>query len=405
MTQIELREPTGLKPAHATELARAAHEPKPSRDGERTSDARRIAEGDTRERYVLGMERLIVAVQELSMARDLAAIQRVVRTTARALCGADGATFVLRQDGFCYYADEDAISPLWKGRRFPLETCVSGWAMLNRKPAVIADIYQDPRVPHEAYRPTFVKSLVMVPIRTMDPVGAIGNYWADLHSPRDAELRLLQALADATAVAMENVQLYQELEASVQARTAELTAANEEIRNLSLTDELTGLRNRRGFFLFAEQARAMAMRAGKQSAILFADVDGLKDVNDRHGHEAGDALLRNFAGVLADTFRESDVVARVGGDEFCVLGAELNLSPEVLLARLDYNIARFNAEHTGLAPLSASAGVWRCPFGRDESLDRSSPMPIRPCMSASAPAVRTRHSPSDRQLLIALPRG
>jgi PleD family two-component response regulator len=66
-------------------------------------------------------------------------------------------------------------------------------------------------------------------------------------------LRLLQALADATAVAMENVQLYQELEARVQACTAELTAANEEIRNLSLTDELTGLRNRRGFFLFAEQ--------------------------------------------------------------------------------------------------------------------------------------------------------
>jgi diguanylate cyclase (GGDEF)-like protein len=333
------------------------------------SDERRAAEGDSRERYVLAMERLIGAVQELSMARDLAAVQRIVRTTARALCGADGATFVLRQNGYCYYADEDAISPLWKGHRFPLETCVSGWAMLNRKPAVIADIYKDPRVPHEAYRPTFAKSLAMVPIRTMDPVGAIGNYWAELHEPRESELRLLQALADATAVAMENVQLYQELEARVQARTAELMAANEEIRNLSLTDELTGLRNRRGFFLFAEQARALAMRAGKQAAILFVDVDGLKDVNDRHGHEAGDTLLRNFAGVLIDTFRESDVVARVGGDEFCVFGAELNLNPQVLLARLDYNIARFNAEHPDPAPLSASAGVWRCPFGRDESLD------------------------------------
>jgi diguanylate cyclase (GGDEF)-like protein len=338
-------------------------------DSDRMIEARRVADGDSRERYVLGMERLIGAVQELSMARDLAAVQRVVRTTARALCGADGASFVLRQNGYCYYADEDAISPLWKGRRFPLETCVSGWAMLNRQPAVIPDIYKDPRVPHEAYRPTFVKSLALVPIRTMDPVGAIGNYWAEPHAPRDSELRLLQALADATAVAMENVQLYQELEARVQARTAELMAANEEIRNLSLTDELTGLRNRRGFFLFAEQARTLAMRAGKQAAILFADLDGLKNVNDHQGHEAGDALLRNFAGVLIDTFRESDVVARVGGDEFCVFGAELNLNPEVLLARLDYIIARFNAEHPDVAPLSASAGVWRCPFGRDESLD------------------------------------
>ncbi len=374
-----------------------------SRDDERMSDERRIAEADARECYVLGMERLIGAVQELSMARDLAAVQRVVRTTARALCGADGATLVLRQNGYCYYADEDAISPLWKGRRFPLEQCVSGWAMLNRKPAVIADIYQDPRVPHEAYRPTFVKSLVMVPIRTMDPVGAIGNYWAETHAPRDSELRLLQALADATAVAMENVQLYQELEARVQARTAELMAANEEIRNLSLTDELTGLRNRRGFFLLAEQARSLAMRAGKQSAILFADVDGLKDVNDRYGHDAGDTLLRNFAGVLTDTFRESDVVARVGGDEFCVFGAELNLSVEVLLTRLDYNIAQFNAEHPDLAPLSASAGVWRCPFGREEPLDSIIARADQAMYERKR--ARQKNGLADQQSPSALPRG
>jgi Diguanylate cyclase, GGDEF domain len=144
------------------------------RDGEHMSGEQRIAEADARECYVLGMEMLIGAVQELSMARDLVAVQRVVRTTARALCGADG---------------------------------------------------------------------------------------------------------------------------------------------------------------------------------------------------AGDILLRSFAGVLTDTFRESDVVARVGGDEFCVFGAELNLNPEVLLARLDYNIAQFNAQHPDLAPLSTTAGVWRCPFGRDESLD------------------------------------
>lgn len=72
-------------------------------DSDRMIEARRVADGDSRERYVLGMERLIGAVQELSMARDLAAVQRVVRTTARALCGADGASFVLRQNGYCYY--------------------------------------------------------------------------------------------------------------------------------------------------------------------------------------------------------------------------------------------------------------------------------------------------------------
>ena len=143
-------------------------------------------------RYLAGMERLIGAVQELSLARDLATIQRIVRTTARELTGADGATFVLRDNGYCYYADEDAISPLWKSRRFPIQTCISGWAMLNRKPAEIEDIYRDARIPHEAYRPTFVKSLAMVPIRTLDPVGAIGNYWAAIRQPSEQEVRLLQ---------------------------------------------------------------------------------------------------------------------------------------------------------------------------------------------------------------------
>lgn len=183
----------------------------------------------------LQVRELIDAVQRLSLARSVAEVQAIVRTSARRLTGADGATFVLLQDGHCFYADEDAIAPLWKGRRFPLETCISGWAMLNKQPAVIEDIYADPRIPHDAYRPTFVKSLAMVPMRTVDPIGAIGNYWAQKHVPGDDDVELLQALADSTAVAMENVHVYQELEQRVRDRTEELEAANERLREL---DEL-----------------------------------------------------------------------------------------------------------------------------------------------------------------------
>lgn len=151
---------------------------------------------------------LVAAIQRLSLARSIGDIQEIVRSAARRLTGADGATFVLREGEHCYYADEDAISPLWKGQRFPLEACISGWAMLNRQPAVIEDIYADGRIPHEAYRPTFVKSLAMVPIRTLAPVG----YWARRHAPSAQEVELLQALADSTVVAMENVRVYEELE-------------------------------------------------------------------------------------------------------------------------------------------------------------------------------------------------
>lgn len=157
---------------------------------------------------------LIGLVQRLSLARSLPEIQSIVRSGARRLTGADGATFVLRDGDKCFYADEDAIEPLWKGQRFPLGQCISGWAMNNRRSVAIEDIYIDDRIPHAAYRPTFVKSLAMVPIRTLDPVGAIGNYWADMRRPSDHELDLLQALADSTAVAIENVQVYEQLDAA-----------------------------------------------------------------------------------------------------------------------------------------------------------------------------------------------
>lgn len=165
--------------------------------------------------YVDAMELLVHVVQDLSRAQNIETITAIVRTAARELTGADGATFVLREDDQCYYADESAISPLWKGQRFPMKMCVSGWVMLNAQVAAIEDIYKDPRVPSEAYRPTFVKSMLMVPIRQDLPIGAIGNYWAHIHQPTVEEINILQSLANITAVAMENVRLHNELQKKV----------------------------------------------------------------------------------------------------------------------------------------------------------------------------------------------
>jgi signal transduction histidine kinase len=175
------------------------------------------------------MRRLVAAVQELSLARDLGAVMAIVRRAARELTGADGATFILRDEEQCHYADEDAIAPLWKGERFPMSACVGGWTMLNQKPAVIEDIYADPRVPIDAYRATFVKSLVLVPIRAEAPIGAIGTYWALRHLASPAQVELLQTLANTTAVAMESVQLLAELEQRVHERTLQLEATNREL--------------------------------------------------------------------------------------------------------------------------------------------------------------------------------
>jgi signal transduction histidine kinase len=185
------------------------------------------------ERYNRGMPYLISVIQALSLGRDLATVMDIVRHAARRLVGADGATFVLRDNGRCYYAEEDAIAPLWKGQRFPMSACISGWVMLNRRAAAIADIYQDARIPHDAYRPTFVKSLVMTPIRTADPVGAIGVYWAAPHETSNAEIELLTALADSASVAMESVDLIANLEARVAQRTAEVRQRQIELEVLN----------------------------------------------------------------------------------------------------------------------------------------------------------------------------
>lgn len=307
--------------------------------------------------YVEGMERLLRAVQELSLANSLGDIQRIVRTSARELTGCDGATFVLRDNDMCYYADEEAIAPLWKGSRFPIESCISGWVMLNRDAAVIPDIYADSRIPQGIYRPTFVKSLVMVPIRTLEPIGAIGNYWAHLHRPSEQQVRLLQALADSTSIAMENVRVHAEMERRVRDRTAALEQANQEIQRLSVTDELTGLNNRRGFYLLAEQALRAARRHRRDCAVAFLDVDGLKRVNDEHGHDIGDTLISDVARVLRATLRESDILARIGGDEFLVLLTESEGDPTMLRARLSEAFERFNATSGRPYSLSVSIGL------------------------------------------------
>lgn len=182
-------------------------------------------------------DRLIATVQRLSLTREIPGVMAIARRAARQLTGADGATFILREGDDCFYADEDAISPLWKGRRFPITGCTAGWAIINRQPVVIEDVYADPRIAHEIYRATFVRSLVVVPIRVAAPIGAIGCYWARPHLASTREIKLLQALADSASIAVENAQLYSELKKkidesrrAVRARDEFLSVASHELR-------------------------------------------------------------------------------------------------------------------------------------------------------------------------------
>jgi GAF domain-containing protein len=145
---------------------------------------------------------LEAARARLEAAPDQAAIVEVVRTAARNVISADGVTFVLRDYSECHYVEEDAIGPLWKGSKFPMTSCISGWAMMNNQTAVVPDIFADDRIPHDVYRKTFVRSLVMAPVGFDTPVAAIGAYWRDkpVISPR--EVAAVETLAELVGDAM-----------------------------------------------------------------------------------------------------------------------------------------------------------------------------------------------------------
>ena len=151
-----------------------------------------------------------------------------------------------------------------------------------------------------------------------------------------------------------------------------LRHAVETIRTLSHTDELTGLLNRRGFMTLAEQQMRTSMRTGNRLWLLFADLDGLKDINDRLGHAAGDRALCEVARLLGTTlFRRADIVARFGGDEFAVLATEIShMDGDTLVGRVEEAVRRANETPGRECPLSVSVGVASfdpdCPQTLDE---------------------------------------
>ena len=132
-----------------------------------------------------------------------------------------------------------------------------------------------------------------------------------------------------------------------------------ELGNLALTDELTGLHNRRGFMALAERQLKLGRRSGRGMLLFVMDVDRLKQINDSFGHSEGDLVLKRTAGVLEETFRDSDVVARLGGDEFAVLAIEASGHSEATIkARLFECLKSINAEQSR-NEISLSLGVAR----------------------------------------------
>ena len=141
-------------------------------------------------------------------------------------------------------------------------------------------------------------------------------------------------------------------------KVTELEKANDRLRNMSLTDGLTGLNNRRGFMILATSLLKFARRVAYSASLLYIDLDSLKYINDTFGHAAGDAAISQFSRILVDTFRDSDVIGRMGGDEFVVMMVDATQSDLAnIQTRLQSNVDAYNVQAASGQALSFSLGV------------------------------------------------
>jgi diguanylate cyclase (GGDEF)-like protein len=215
------------------------------------------------------------------------------------------------------------------------------------------------------------------------PVAALVVDW-DRKVERDTlhgRERLLPYIAELAVAALGKVQTrcaleslapgqYEQVSDTPQAHAAELARrdmAENGMGFLSLTDVLTGLRNRRGFFLFAEHTFRVAQRQHAKSAVIYADVDDLRRVNEELGHDGGDRLIRDAARIFRESFRGADVVARVGGDEFVAFTLD-DEHPDAVLERIHKNLHAFNLMEERPYQVSFSTGIVQCDPAGDQTL-------------------------------------
>jgi diguanylate cyclase (GGDEF)-like protein len=228
-------------------------------------------------------------------------------------------------------------------RELALGEGMIGWAALHREPALIDDVAKDPRPTSVAGIPLESKAAIVIPLVADDRLlGVIRAVKMGAGSYTPDHFRLAKTLADQAVL------------------TIAATRAFERAEKLALTDELTGLYNTRHFHARLDEETSRAIRHARSLALLLLDADGLKLVNDRFGHLEGDRLLQHVALLLRRHLRPSDVIARVGGDEFGIIQPETEVSGGVVAAERIRGTMRdepFATVSGEIPPTSLSIGV------------------------------------------------
>jgi diguanylate cyclase (GGDEF)-like protein len=233
---------------------------------------------------------------------DLDAVLETVVQEARRLTGADAAVVEMPDGDELVYRAASGTATGHLGLRTPRASALSGLALRTGETLVCDDSETDERADPEACRRVGARSLVVVPLRhDAHAAGVLKVYSASRGRFAPENVRVLTLLADMIGGALGHAELL------------------EKLHRLALTDELTGLANRRSWYDHLEHALARARRSAAPLSLVALDLNGFKQVNDKQGHVAGDRLLRTTSACWSSVLRDSDILGRVGGDEFAVI--------------------------------------------------------------------------------------
>jgi len=200
----------------------------------------------------------------------------------------------------------------------------------------------------------------LVRLGEVEAVGTTGEDW--MGAPLIVERRMIgvmavQSYSEGIHFNQDDLSLLEFVSTQV-AQAIERKRMEEEIRSLSMTDELTGLYNRRGFTMLAEQELKLAHRKKRRMLLFFGDVDDLKAINDAFGHAQGDLALKEVSAILKEIFRVADIPARIGGDEFVVLAVDASReSAETIANRMQAALERRNQQGDQPYQLTLSMGI------------------------------------------------
>lgn len=271
------------------------------------------------------MQVINIQTEIAKLGLDLGGVMQFIVEQTLPLIEADGAAIELAEDGEMVYRAAWGIAKSQLGLRLRIDSSLSGLSVITGETLFCADSKTDPRVDHTACQKVGLRSMIVMPLKHKGvTVGVLKGMSAQPNKFQKHDMTLLEMLSEVVAAAMYFSVKYDSDDLFIKATH----------------DSMTGLANRALFMDRLRNAVAQTSRGQRSSGVLMIDMDGLKQINDTHGHRIGDAVIIEFSNRIKKATRDTDTAARLGGDEFGIILTPLESSDGIdsAIRRIDSEI-------------------------------------------------------------------